>query len=65
LALNKYKILVEYVQTYRVYETILATNESMAEHNAIQQFATSKEQVSKHEKPITESVSIVGVTLQE
>jgi hypothetical protein len=65
LALNKYKVLVEYTQTYRVYETVLATNEDMAEHHAIQQFATSKQQVSQYEKPTTDSVSVVGITLQE
>jgi hypothetical protein len=65
LALSKYKVLVEYRQVFRAYETVLASSEELAEDHAIKQFATSRKQVAKNEKPIDETVVVMGVTLQE
>jgi len=63
--LSKYKVLVEYRQVFRVYETVLASSDESAEDHAIKQFATSRKQVSKNENPIDETVVVIGVTLQE
>lgn len=65
MALSKYKVLVEYRQVFRAYETVLASSEELAEDHAIKQFATSRKQVSKNENPIDETVVVIGVTLQE
>ena len=65
MALSKYKVLVEYRQVFRVYETVLANSDESAEDHAIKQFATSRKQVVKNEKPIDEKVIVIGVTLQE
>lgn len=65
MALSKYKVLVEYRQVFRVYETVLASSDESAEDHAIKQFATSRKQVSKNENPIDETVVVIGVTLQE
>lgn len=65
MALSKYKVLVEYRQIFRVYETVLADSEDAAEDHAIKQFATSRKQVAKYEKPTDETVVVMGITLQE